>query len=145
MRLQSSMVDLVEHGLAGKLPSEAKWDARPALGIVVASKGYPESASKGDVISGLPALDNQDNDTAKVFHAGTTFSHAQSDNINPDVSTHSKKEIVTDGGRVLCVTALADTISGAQQAALSVTAAISFDGAHYRRDIGHHAITRETI
>lgn len=143
MRLKSSMVDLVTQGLAGTLPSEADWDARPALGIVVASKGYPESASKGDVISGLPALNNQGDDAVKVFHAGTTFSHAESDNINPDVTTHSKKEIITDGGRVLCVTALADTISEAQQAALSVTAAISFDGAQYRRDIGHHAIARE--
>ena len=145
MRLQSSMVDLVAKGLEGQLPSEAKWDARPALGIVVASKGYPETSSKGDVISGLPALGNQGDNTVKVFHAGTTFSHAQSDNINPDVTTHSKKEVVTDGGRVLCVTALADSISDAQQAALAVTGAISFDGAHYRRDIGHHAIARENI
>ncbi len=143
MRLKSSMVDLVAQGLAGTLPSEADWDARPALGIVVASKGYPETSSKGDVISGLPELDNPTHKAVKVFHAGTTFSHAESDNINPDVTTHSKKEIITDGGRVLCVTALADTILDAQQAALSVTAAISFAGAQYRRDIGHHAIARK--
>ena len=145
MRLQSSMVDLVAQGLEGKLPTEAKWDDRPALGIVVASKGYPETSSKGDVIAGLPELDADNQNAVKVFHAGTVFSHAKLDNINPDVTTHSKKEIVTDGGRVLCVTALADTISGAQQAALAVTAAISFDGAHYRRDIGHHAIARENV
>ena len=145
MRLQSSMVDLVAQGLEGKLPTEAKWDDRPALGIVVASKGYPETSSKGDVIAGLPELDADNQNAVKVFHAGTAFSHAELDNINPDVTTHSKKEIVTDGGRVLCVTALADTISGAQQAALAVTAAISFDGAHYRRDIGHHAIARENV
>ena len=145
MRLQSSMVDLVAQGLEGKLPTEAKWDDRPALGIVVASKGYPETSSKGDVIAGLPELDADNQNAVKVFHAGTAFSHAKLDNINPDVTTHSKKEIVTDGGRVLCVTALADTISGAQQAALAVTAAISFDGAHYRRDIGHHAIARENL
>ena len=145
MRLQSSMVDLVAQGLEGKLPTEAKWDDRPALGIVVASKGYPETSSKGDVIAGLPELDADNQNAVKVFHAGTAFSHAELDNINPDVTTHSKKEIVTDGGRVLCVTALADTISGAQQAALAVTAAISFDGAHYRRDIGHHAIARENL
>ena len=145
MRLQSSMVDLVAQGLEGKLPTEAKWDDRPALGIVVASKGYPETSSKGDVIAGLPELDAGNQNAVKVFHAGTAFSHAELDNINPDVTTHSKKEIVTDGGRVLCVTALADTISGAQQAALAVTAAISFDGAHYRRDIGHHAIARENL
>jgi len=131
MRLQSSMVDLVAQGLAGQLPSEAKWDARPALGIVVASKGYPETSSKGDVIAGLPELDPNNDNAVKVFHAGTAFSN---DNDN---------EVVTNGGRVLCVTALADSISDAQQAALAVTAAISFDGAQYRRDIGHHAITRE--
>ena len=131
MRLQSSMVDLVAQGLAGQLPSEAKWDARPALGIVVASKGYPETSSKGDVIAGLPELDPNNDEAVKVFHAGTALSN------------DNDKEVVTNGGRVLCVTALADSISDAQQAALAVTAAISFDGAQYRRDIGHHAITRE--
>ena len=134
MRLQSSMVDLVAQGLAGQLPSEAKWDTRPALGIVVASKGYPETSSKGDVIAGLPKLDTQD--SVKVFHAGTAFSDS-------DSAVDNEKEVITNGGRVLCVTALADSISDAQQAALSVTGAISFDGAQYRRDIGHHAIARE--
>lgn len=143
MRLQSSMVDLITQGLAGKLPSQADWDARPALGIVIASKGYPETASKGDVITGLPALDSQYN-AVKVFHASTTFAHGkQSDNLNADAATDNDKEIITNGGRVLCVTALADSISEAQQAALVVAGAISFDGAHYRRDIGHHAIARE--
>lgn len=137
MRLQSSMVDLIAQGLEGKLPTAANWDERPALGIVVASKGYPETSSKGDVITGLPELDNDNQKSVKVFHAGTAFS-------NND--THSdEKEVVTNGGRVLCVTALADSISGAQQAALTVTGAISFDGAHYRRDIGHHAIARENV
>jgi phosphoribosylamine--glycine ligase len=140
MRLQSSMVDLVEQGLAGKLPSEAKWDARPALGIVVASKGYPETSSKNDVIAGLPELNSDNQQSVKVFHAGTTFCDS-SDSDTPN----NEKEVVTNGGRVLCVTALADSISDAQQAALAVTAAISFDGAHYRRDIGHHAIARENI
>lgn len=138
MRLQSSMVDLVAKGLAGQLPNEAKWDERPALGIVVASKGYPETSSKGDVIAGLPELNTNNDNLVKVFHAGTAFS----DDSNNDTSKN-EKEVVTNGGRVLCVTALADNISDAQQAALAVTGAISFDGAHYRRDIGHHAITRE--
>ncbi len=142
MRLQSSMVDLVTQGLAGELPSQAKWDPRPALGIVVASKGYPESASKGDVISGLPKLVDADIPAVKVFHAGTTFSDNSQTINNDDVNS---KEITTNGGRVLCVTALADSISEAQQAALMVTGAISFDGAHYRRDIGHHAIARELV
>lgn len=75
--------------------------------------------------------------SVKVFHAGTAFS-------NQDALSN-EKEVVTNGGRVLCVTALADTISDAQQAALTVTGAISFDGAHYRRDIGHHAIARENV
>ncbi len=135
MRLQSSMVDLVAKGLAGNLPAKADWDLRPALGIVVASKGYPETSSKGDVIAGLPELDANNDNPVKVFHAGTAFSN--------DDALSNEKEVVTNGGRVLCVTALANSISGAQQAALAVTAAISFDGAHYRRDIGHHAIARE--
>ena len=137
MRLQSSMVDLVAQGLEGKLPTEANWDERPALGIVIASKGYPETSSKGDVIAGLPELDTDNQDAVKVFHAGTAFSNE--DGIS------NEKAVVTNGGRVLCVTALADSISDAQQAALTVTAAISFDGAHYRRDIGHHAIARENV
>jgi len=135
MRLKSSMVDLVAQGLEGQLPNEAKWDTRPALGIVIASKGYPETSSKGDVIAGLPELNTEDDNAVKVFHAGTAFSNSD--------EAAAKKEVLTNGGRVLCVTALADTISDAQQAALAVTGAISFDGAHYRRDIGHHAITRE--
>ncbi len=140
MRLQSSMVDLVAKGLAGQLPSKAKWDTRPALGIVVASKGYPETSSKGDVIAGLPELDVNNNGMVKVFHAGTAFSD---DNVVDNGKENGEKEVITNGGRVLCVTALADSISDAQQAALAVTGAISFDGAQYRRDIGHHAISRE--
>lgn len=147
MRLQSSMVDLVAAGLAGQLPTEAKWDQRPALGIVIASKGYPETSSKGDVISGLPELDDQK--SVKVFHAGTDFAKNE-DNLDasanaqsPDAQNNSDKEVVTNGGRVICVTALADSILDAQQAALSVAGAISFEGAHYRRDIGHQAIARE--
>lgn len=128
MRLQSSMAKLVAQGVDGNLPSQAEWDSRTALGIVMASKGYPETSSKGDVITGLPEL-NADSDV-KVFHAGT--------------ARNEDDAIVTSGGRVLCVTALADTISGAQQAALVTTGAISFDGAQYRRDIGHHAIARES-
>jgi len=147
MRLQSSMVDLVAQGLAGNLPSQADWDDRVALGIVVASKGYPESSSKGDVISGLPALTTDINTAVKVFHAGTTFAKSNDSDSADDYTnnTNSEKEVVTDGGRVLCVTALANTISNAQQAALMVTGAISFEGAHYRRDIGHHAISREML
>lgn len=123
MRLESSLVDLIEAGLAGKLPSEAKWSDKVALGVVLASRGYPESSSKGDVITGL---DTQ-LDEVKVFHAGTK---------------QAGDDIVTDGGRVLCVTALADTIKDAQTKALQGCEAIDFDGKQYRRDIGWRAIAR---
>ncbi|MDO5770282.1 MAG: phosphoribosylamine--glycine ligase [Psychrobacter sp.] len=131
MRLKTSLVDLIEQGLAGKLPARADWDERAALGIVLASKGYPESSSKGDIITGLPNLTSQDalDGNIKVFHAGTK----QLDN----------GQIVTDGGRVLCVTALGDSIFEAQQAALATIASIRFDGAQYRRDIGFQAINRQ--
>ena len=141
MRLQTSLVDLVQQGIAGNLPKTAKWDERAALGIVLASKGYPESSSSGDVITGLPKIDAQDSSTLgdasediKVFHAGTKFIKA-SDNTFDDA-------IVTNGGRVLCVTALGDDIFDAQQKALATTASIRFDGAHYRRDIGYRAINK---
>lgn len=125
MRLQSSLVELVEAGLAGQLPSEAQWDERKAVGIVLAAEGYPESVRKGDVIKGL----DQDTGTGKVFHAGT----AQND----------QGEVVTAGGRVLCVTALGDSIAQAQKDALAMCQAITFDGMQYRRDIGYRAIARE--
>ncbi|WP_019673022.1 phosphoribosylamine--glycine ligase [Psychrobacter lutiphocae] len=127
MRLQSSLVKLIQQGIEGNLPAQADWDSRAALGIVLASKGYPESSSKGDVITGLPALDAQQ-DAIKVFHAGTK---------------QDAEHVVTNGGRVLCVTALGDNIAQAQKAALQATAAISFDGAHYRRDIGYRALNRD--
>jgi len=139
MRLQSSMVDLVAQGLAGQLPTQAKWDKRPALGIVVASKGYPESSSKGDVISGLPEIDgNSRDETVKVFHAGTAFSN---DINNADVDGN-EKQVVTSGGRVLCVTALGDTINSDRENAYNSVAAIDWQGMFYRRDIGWRAIDR---
>lgn len=125
MRLQSSLVELVEAGLAGQLPAEAQWDTRPAIGIVLAAKGYPGEIQTGDVIQGLDAVPS---DTAKVFHAGTT----RKDN-----------QTVTSGGRVLCVTALGSTVQEAQQKALAGISTISFDGMQYRRDIGYRAIARE--
>jgi len=125
MRLKSSLVKLIEQGISGNLPKTAEWDERAALGIVLASKGYPESSSKGDVITGLPALGGDE--TTKVFHAGTKT---------------DGEHVVTDGGRVLCVTALGESIADAQQEALKVTASIQFDGAHYRRDIGYRALNR---
>lgn len=125
MRLHSSMVDLILAGLDKNLPKEAKWDTRPALGIVLASKGYPESSSSNDVIHGLEQ--DIDNDV-KVFHAGTKL--------------NDKDEIVTNGGRVLCVTALGDDVKDAQTKALQACEKINFDGMQYRRDIGWRAIAR---
>ncbi|WP_432480616.1 phosphoribosylamine--glycine ligase [Moraxella sp. ZY200743] len=122
-RLESSLVELIMAGIEGNLPSEAKWSDKVALGVVLASQGYPESSSKGDVITGLDVCI----DDVKVFHAGTK---------------QDGDQIVTDGGRVLCVTALADTIKDAQTKALQGCKEIVFSGKQYRRDIGWRAISR---
>lgn len=125
MRLQSDLVELVELALDGRLDqAEAKWDERTALGVVMAAGGYPGNYHKGDAICGL---DNNVADT-KVFHAGT----ADKDGM-----------VVTAGGRVLCVTALGNSVGEAQQKAYERLHKISWDGAYFRRDIGHRAIARE--
>ncbi len=125
MRLKSDLIELCQAALDGKLDTvEAEWDERAALGVVMASDGYPESVSKGDVISGL---DSDFQEGTKVFHAGT----ARSDD-----------NIVTAGGRVLCVTALGNTVSQAQQSAYQAIERINCDGTFYRNDIGHRAINR---
>jgi len=122
MRLKSDLVDLVQHALDGKLDGiEAEWDRRAALGVVLAAAGYPDQPRKGDAISGLGATQED----AKVFHAGTTL---------------AGEAIVTSGGRVLCVTALGETIRQAQRTAYGAVSAIHFDGMQYRRDIGHRAV-----
>ena len=124
MRLKSDLVDLVEHGINGTLDKvDAEWDRRVALGVVMASHNYPDNPRKGDAIRGLGAPA----DDAHVFHAGTAKIDGQ---------------IVTSGGRVLCVTALADTVKLAQKRALEVADSISFDGMQLRRDIGWRAIKR---
>ena len=122
MRLKSDLVDVLGAAIDGKLDQvEMQWDRRPALGVVMAAHGYPEDPRKGDAINGLPA----DADDAMVFHAGTALK---------DGVPH------TTGGRVLCVTALADSVKQAQQRVYDVARGIHFDGAQYRRDIGHRAI-----
>ena len=124
MRLKSDFVDLVEHGINGTLDTvDAEWDRRVALGVVLAAHGYPENPRKGDVISGL----NISNDDAHIFHAGT---------VTQDGA------VVTAGGRVLCVTALGDTVKIAQKRAYEVAEHIHFDGMQLRRDIGWRAIKR---
>lgn len=124
MRLKTDLVELVEAALAGKLDTaEADWDRRVALGVVMAAGGYPDEPRKGDVISGLEAT----LEDAHVFHAGT----AQRDG-----------KVVTSGGRVLCVTALGDSVKVAQSRAYELAGHIQFEGMQYRHDIGHRAVKR---
>jgi phosphoribosylamine--glycine ligase len=126
LRLKSDLVALVEAALDGELDTiEAEWDARPALGVVMAAGGYPGSYNKGDVIAGLPASETGD---TKVFHAGTALQDGH---------------VVTSGGRVLCVTALGATVGEAQQHAYETVKQIRWNGAQYRTDIGYRAIARE--
>ena len=123
MRLKSDLADLIEHAIDGKLDTvQAQWDSRTALGVVLAAGGYPDNPKKGDVIQGLPA----DSEDAHVFHAGTALKGA---------------DIVTNGGRVLCVTTMGHNVRTAQQRAYEVAANIRFDGMQMRHDIGHHAIS----
>ena len=126
MRLKTDLSDLVEAAIAGQLDKiEAQWDRRFALGVVLAAAGYPESPHKGDVIGGLPTGSADD---VHVFHAGTAERDGQ---------------VVTAGGRVLCVTALGDNVRQAQKRAYEMADGIHFDGKQYRRDIGHRALTRK--
>ena len=122
MRLKSDLVELLQHALDGTLDRvDAEWDRRAALGVVVAAAGYPEQPRKGDVISGL---DSAPADCC-VFHAGTA---------------RAGDTVVTSGGRVLCVTALGETVRQAQRTAYAAVRSIHFDGMQYRTDIGHRAI-----
>ena len=126
MRLQSDLAALCLAAVNGKLDQvDAHWDPRPALGVVMAAGGYPGSYSKGHVISGLDAADDE---SVRVFHAGTALKNG---------------EVVTTGGRVLCVCALADSVKAAATAAYSACDAIHWDGAFFRNDIGYRAIKRE--
>ena len=127
MRMKSDFVKLLEHGIAGTLDQiEAEWDRRVALGVVLAAANYPESPKKGDVIGGLPK-GNSFGDNCHVFHAGTADKEGQ---------------VVTNGGRVLCVTALGENIKLAQKAAYEAAAQIAWDGMQFRKDIGYRAISR---
>ena len=127
MRLKSDAVQMFEHAIAGTLDqTEAEWDRRVALGIVMAAENYPDTPRKGDVIHGLPA-GNSSGDDAHIFHAGTS-----------EVNGH----VITNGGRVLCVTALGENVAQAQNRAYEATAGIHFDGVQFRKDIGYRAINR---
>ncbi len=122
MRLKSDLVTLMEHAVNNTLDrAEAEWDRRFALGVVMASANYPDTPRLGDEITGLP---KQLTD-AYVFHAGTQLADGK---------------VVTSGGRVLCVTALGETVKFAQQQAYKIVDEIQFNGAQFRTDIGYRAI-----
>jgi phosphoribosylamine---glycine ligase len=122
MRLRSDLFELIDQAMEGKLnETEAEWDRRPALGVVLAAANYPEAPRRGDVISGLGAQ----GEDFHVFHGGTALADGK---------------VVTAGGRVLCVTALGDSIKMARTRAYRIVDAIRFEGMQYRTDIGHRAI-----
>lgn len=127
MRLNSDLVDLCIAGCEGRLAEQtASWDSRAAVGVVMAAGGYPDDYRKGDVITGIPA----ETEDSKVFQAGTKLDE--------------QGQVVTNGGRVLCVTALGDTVSQAQARAYQAVEQIAWDNAYYRKDIAHRAIARES-
>src|SRR5690606_10092548 len=123
---ESSLVLLVEAAFAKALDKvEAQWNPQPSLGVVLAAGGYPGDYQKGAAISGLDAAAQLD---GKVFHAGTALKDGQ---------------VVANGRRVLCATALGDTVEAAQRQAYRLAEQIQWDGSFYRTDIGYRAIARE--
>lgn len=123
-RLRSDLVDIMDHAINGTLNQvEVEWDQRFALGVVMAAHNYPDTPRAGDEITGIPP----ENESQVVFHAGTTIKGGK---------------LVTSGGRVLCAVGLADTVEGAQNRAYEIVDQIKFDGAQFRRDIGHLAIKK---
>ena len=126
LRLKSDLVDLLDAALDGRVETAVvEWDARPALGVVIAAGGYPGKVRSGDPIAGLDAPDADD---VKVFHAGTRLG--------------DDGRVLTAGGRVLAVCALGDDLAEAGERAYARARAIRFDGAFFRRDIGHRALRR---
>ena len=126
MRLNSDLTQLCQAALAGRLDREqVSWDPRPALGVVLAAAGYPESIRKGDVIEGLAAAARL---PGKIFHAGTRL---------------EGERVITSGGRVLCAVGLGANVAAAQREAYALAQAVRFAGVQYRRDIGYRAIERE--
>ena len=126
MRMQSDLIELCLAATKGKLDTiKSKWDPRPALGVVLAAGGYPGDYNTKDVILGLPTVIDND---CKIFHAGTCLENGQ---------------VCTNGGRVLCVTALGNSVSDAQKRAYEQIKNIHWHGCYYRHDIGYRAIERE--
>jgi phosphoribosylamine--glycine ligase len=129
LRLKSDFALIVEHAINGTLDQvEVEWDRRTALGVVMAAANYPGTPRKGDVITGLPSPKDKNMEDAHVFHAGTAFKDGK---------------VVTNGGRVLCVTALGTMVKMAQKRAYEIADGIRFDGSQMRRDIGYRAIGRK--
>jgi len=125
-RLKSDLVTLVRHAVDGTLDTiEAEWDRRAALGVVLAAAGYPEAPRPGATIVGLDRVTDEAHPGVHVFHAGTAMQDGR---------------VVVSGGRVMCVTALGDSVRQAQRAAYAAVGDIRFDGMQYRTDIGHRAI-----
>lgn len=126
LRLQSDLVDLCLAAVDGKLDQkDSVWDPRPSLGVVLAAGGYPGDYATGDQIHGLPLEEAAD---GKVFHAGTVLKDDQ---------------VVTNGGRILCVTALGEDVAAAQKRAYKLAQPISWQGSFCRKDIGYRAINRK--
>ena len=128
LRLKSDLLELVEHAVAGTLDKvEAQWDRRCALGVVVAAEGYPGDARNGDAIEGLARTSPDPGDGSHVFHAGTKL---------------EGRTVLTSGGRILCVTALGDSVKMAQRRAYEALEPIRFAGMQFRRDIGFRAVRK---
>jgi phosphoribosylamine--glycine ligase len=126
-RLRSDLVTLVQHAVDGTLDTvEAEWDRRAALGVVLAASGYPDAPKKGAAIGGLDRITEVTHPGVHVFHAGTAMQDGR---------------VVVSGGRVLCVTALGDSVKQAQRAAYAAVCDIHFEGMQYRTDIGHRALS----
>ena len=126
MRLDSDLAGLCFAAIEGDLESiDVAWKSRPAVGVVMAAGGYPEKYEKGDTISGI---DDANNENVKVFHAGTAEKNG---------------DVVTNGGRVLCVTALGDNVTEAQKTAYAAVDKISWKDAYFRYDIAYRAVARE--
>jgi len=127
-RLKSDLVELLEHAVDGTLDqAHAEWDRRTALCVVLAAHGYPEAPRRGDAIEGLERVTAVAHPDVVVFHAGTAL---------------EGNRVVANGGRVLGVTALGDSVRQAQRAAYAAVGTIRFDGMQYRTDIGHRALAR---
>jgi phosphoribosylamine---glycine ligase len=125
LRLKGDLVDILEHAIAGTLDQvDIQWDRRTALGVVMAAHGYPDMPRRGDSVSGIPAAEED----AVVFHAGTDL---------------AQDHLVTSGGRVLCVTAMGDSVRMAQKRAYEFLEPIRFAGAQWRHDIGWRALVKK--